>query len=155
MLRKTTKTLLAASLLTLSANASAQMNSETQPQSYAQIPAIGFPGTVAPQSAGGNGSAVLWAYVLADGSHLAGDGGLGLSTTTKLSTGVYSVVFRRDVHNNCSYLGGMSKQDFSTDHGFITVQELSGNSKGLYVTTDDQTGAAADRDFAVYVTCYQ
>ncbi len=154
MLKSIKTTIMAAGALALCASASAQVNSDSQPASSPQMASsIGFPGSVAPQASGGNGASILWAFVAADGTHTS-DGGQGLNTSAKISTGQYEVIFKRDIGSYCSYMGGMSKQASFTDHGHITVVKRGGNSKGVFVSTYDVAGAQADRDFAVFITCY-
>lgn len=134
--------MIAASALAFGANAAAQ--DDEQPP---------FKPSVAPQAAGAWGGTTMWAFINADGTH-ASDAGLGLKSSSNPSTGVYTVVFQR-VIGTCLYLPSIAQQSSGTTHGFINAVQLGVDNKGLYIETEDATGAPANRDFSVLVSCYK
>jgi len=141
MFQKLTMTL-AATALAFGATATAQ--DDKQPP---------YKPSVAPQAAGAWGGTTMWAFINADGTH-ASDAGLGLRSSTNPSTGVYTVIFQR-VIGTCMYVPSIAQQSSGTTHGFINAVQLAGDNKGLYIETADATGAAANLDFSVLVTCYK
>lgn len=113
--------------------------------------------SVAPQIAGGFGATNMWAFVRADGTHVA-TGGLGVVSSQLFGAGNgrYEVIFRRAIGNNCLYSVNIAGQNAGVyDAAIATVQQRSGNNKGLFVRTFDAAGAPIDHDFSVGVSCYR
>jgi hypothetical protein len=75
-------------------------------------------------------------------------------SATRLGTGAYEVVFRKDVRR-CAYLAtiGLSGSAGSSLPGEITVVGRSGNDRGVFVTTHSSGGASADLGFHLAVHC--
>jgi hypothetical protein len=73
-------------------------------------------------------------------------------SATRLGTGAYEVVFRKDVRK-CVYLGtiGLSGSAGSSLPGEITVVGRAGNDRGVFVTTHSSGGASADLGFNLAV----
>ena len=92
------------------------------------------------------------AVINADGSIARGFG--VKSVTHTAGAGSYIVIFNRNVRG-CSYnasigLGGASG---TSARGFITVVGAAVSVRGVFVTTDDITGAQAERGFHLLVSC--
>ena len=75
-------------------------------------------------------------------------------SATRLGTGAYEVVFRRDVRR-CAYVAtiGLSGSAGSSLPGEITVVGRAGNDRGVFVTTHSSGGASADLGFHLTVHC--
>src|SRR5688572_22705170 len=73
-------------------------------------------------------------------------------SATRLGTGVYEVVFRKDVRKG-AYLAtiGLSGAAGASLPGEITVVGRAGNDRGVFVTTHSSGGAAADLGFHLAV----
>jgi hypothetical protein len=73
-------------------------------------------------------------------------------SATRLGTGAYEVVFRKDVRKG-AYLAtiGLSGSAGSSLPGEITVVGRAGNDRGVFVTTHSSGGAAADLGFHLAV----
>jgi hypothetical protein len=95
---------------------------------------------------------VLWAVVNADGT-LARGLMMGPAPSTHLSTGNYEVIFSQNMAG-CAYAATIGNAATGTaPAGFITVAARAGNVNGVFVQTSDTTGALADRQFHLVVTC--
>lgn len=94
---------------------------------------------------------ILYAVVNANGTLARGHRAV---SATKLGTGQYEVVFRRDVRK-CAYIGtiGLSGNVGSSAPGEITVVGRFGNDRGVFVTTHSSGGAFADLGFHLAVVC--
>jgi hypothetical protein len=63
------------------------------------------------------------------------------------------VIFNRNVRN-CAYVATIGDQaDGQQPPGEITVATRNGNNNGVFVSTHDSAGVAADRDFHLIVIC--
>ena len=73
-------------------------------------------------------------------------------SATRLGTGAYEVVFRKDVRKG-AYLAtiGLSGAAGASLPGEITVVGRAGNDRGVFVTTHSSGGAAADLGFHLAV----
>ena len=93
----------------------------------------------------------VFAVVNANGSVLRGK---GLTSVTKLGTGIYDVRFGRSI-TTCSWVGTVGFGTFSGSTGpaMITITGRVGTNNGLFVTTFTGTGAAADLPFNADVIC--
>lgn len=78
----------------------------------------------------------------------------GFKSSTRDSTGVYTVKFNRNIRH-CLWQGTIGKGNFvgEADPGEIQITGRNGTKNGLYVTTFDSSGARADRPFLVLVVC--
>jgi hypothetical protein len=94
---------------------------------------------------------ILFAVVNANGTLARGHKAV---SATRLGTGAYEVVFRKDVRS-CAYLAtiGLSGSAGSSLPGEITVVGRSGNDRGVFVTTHSSGGAPADLGFHLAVHC--
>jgi hypothetical protein len=94
---------------------------------------------------------VLWAVVNSDGTLARGRGALDANL---LATGDYEVLFDRGV-TKCVYTGtiGLSGSFGEEAPGQITVAGRIDTTNGVYITTDDSTGASANRGFHLVVNC--
>jgi hypothetical protein len=94
---------------------------------------------------------ILFAVVNANGTLARGHKAV---SATRLGTGAYEVVFRKDVRS-CAYLAtiGLSGSAGSSLPGEITVVGRSGNDRGVFVTTHSSGGASADLGFHLAVHC--
>jgi hypothetical protein len=86
------------------------------------------------------------------GARIGVDGGLlngvGAVSSSKLATGVYTILFERNVRN-CIYAASSSNY-----HGYaMTVQEWDLATNGVYVATTSPAGSLADASFYVTVLC--
>jgi len=92
-----------------------------------------------------------WAVVDADGSFARGK---GVVSTANLGTGIYEVIFNKNVRG-CVYTAtiGLSGDSGVSDPGFITTVGRVTDLNGVFITTDDVTGASADLGFHLYVGC--
>ena len=75
-------------------------------------------------------------------------------SASRFSPGRYFVTFDRNVRA-CAYVAtiGLPGSAGSEQAGFITTVAANANVNAIGVTTDDTTGAAADRSFHVNVVC--
>jgi hypothetical protein len=78
----------------------------------------------------------------------------GPATCQTSGTGNYIIRFNRNVRN-CAYTAtiGLSGASGTEAPGFITVVGAAVDVKGVFVTTDDTTGASANRGFHLLVSC--
>jgi len=106
-----------------------------------------------PQTVGDLGMAIMSAVVNADGT-LARNA--GATSATAFGSGQYEVIFERDV-TACTYVAtiGLSATSGSSSPGFVTVVGRAGAPNGIFVTTDDATGASLNLGFHVIVFCNQ
>jgi hypothetical protein len=91
------------------------------------------------------------AVVRADGTPQRGR---GLVSSNKLSTGTYEVFFDRSIAK-CAWTGTVGIGDFSGSTGpaMITITGRVTGNNGLFVTTFDKDGVAADLPFLTSVIC--
>jgi len=106
-----------------------------------------------PNAAGGLGHTTLAAVVAADGTHVAGTGGLGLLSTSRLGTGDYEVIFKRNQDRCFPTASITDRAATATTHGFITVVRRACNDDGYFVETFSDTNVPADRAFSLIVFC--
>lgn len=103
--------------------------------------------------AGGSqfGAAQLYAVVLGDGTAVRG---AGVLSATRLSTGNYEVLFRRNI-TNCAWTGTVSQPNFGGSVGpsFLTMAGRSGTFTGVFLQTFNSSGALTDLPFQVQVIC--
>ena len=106
---------------------------------------------VAAQSDDDDDVTTVYAVVNANGTLARGHKAV---SATRLGTGTYEVVFRKDVRR-CAYLAtiGLSGSAGSSLPGEITVVGRSGNDRGVFVTTHSSGGASADLGFHLAVHC--
>jgi len=93
----------------------------------------------------------IYAVVNADGTLARG---FRAVSSQKLSTGQYEVIFNRGVRN-CAYVAtiGLSGAVGASSPGEITVVGRFDNERGVFVTTHNSAGAAADLGFHIAVHC--
>ena len=93
----------------------------------------------------------LYAVVDANGTLARGHKAV---SATRLGTGTYEVVFRKDVRR-CAYVAtiGLSGSAGASLPGEITVVGRSGNDRGVFLTTHSSGGASADLGFHLAVHC--
>jgi hypothetical protein len=91
----------------------------------------------------------LWAVVNADGSLARGS---GVTSTAKVGTGSYNVVFNQDV-GQCVYEATIGQPASGTATGDADVALLLGNTKGIYLETRNNTGTLADLPSHLLVVC--
>jgi hypothetical protein len=106
---------------------------------------------VAARSDDDGDAAILFAVVNANGTLARGHRAV---SSSRLGTGAYEVVFRKDVRR-CAYLAtiGLSGSAGSSLPGEITVVGRSGNDRAVFVTTHSSGGASADLGFHLAVHC--
>jgi hypothetical protein len=91
-----------------------------------------------------------WAVVNADGTLARKE---NAKSSTKLGTGTYEVIFNSAL-NHCSYQATPATADISGGPtGFIGLSPRSGNNRGVFISTRDTDGLAADLAFHLQVTC--
>ena len=92
-----------------------------------------------------------WAVVNADGTI---NRGKGVTFVETAGTGNYVVHFDKNVRA-CMYSGtiGLSGASGTESPGFITTVGAAIDVNGVFVTTDDISGASATRGFHLYVGC--
>jgi hypothetical protein len=91
----------------------------------------------------------LWAVLAADGSLARGS---GVTSTAKVTTGSYDVVFDRDV-DKCVYEATRGQPGSGTAPGDADVALLLGNTKGIYLETRNNTGTLTDLPSHLLVVC--
>src|SRR4051812_21914736 len=94
-------------------------------------------------------ASTMYAVVNSDGTLARGRRAV---SATRLGTGSYEVVFRKDVRN-CAFVGtiGLSGSLGASLPGEITVVGRAGNDRGVFVTTHSSGGASADLGFHLAV----
>ena len=94
---------------------------------------------------------LLWAVVDSDG-HLARDE--GARDAKRLEPGRYEVLFNQNVRN-CAYVAslGLSTSEGAATPGQISTAGRSGARNGVFVSTQDSSGALASRSFHLAVFC--
>ena len=102
-------------------------------------------------AAGSAAPARVYAVMNADGTLVRGK---SVASVLKIGTGVYDVRFNRNI-SSCSWLGTVGLGGFSgsSGPGIVTITGRAGTNNGLFVTTYDATGTAADLPFAADVIC--
>jgi hypothetical protein len=80
--------------------------------------------------------------------------GRGVVSSQSLGTGFYEVIFNRNV-TRCAYVAtvGSSATSGTEPTGEMTVVGRAGNVNGVFLTSTDSTGAAADRGFHLQILC--
>ena len=113
----------------------------------AQVPDI----NVAAERRDDDDAGTMFAVVNANGTLARGAKAV---SATRLGTGSYEVIFRKDVRK-CAYVAtiGLSGSAGSSLPGEITVVGRSGNDRGVFVTTHSSAGASADLGFHLAVLC--
>lgn len=93
-----------------------------------------------------------WAVIDANGAIARGKG--VTSVTHTAGAGSYIVFFDKNVRA-CLYDAtiGLSGASGTSSPGFITTVGAAAGETGVFVTTDDITGADAERGFHLYVGC--
>jgi hypothetical protein len=92
----------------------------------------------------------LWAVVSSDGSLGRKN---GASSSSRLATGEYQVVFGRNV-SGCAYNATIGSGDATEPPaGEVGVAQRAGNASAVSVVTRDSTGTKADRPFHLGVDC--
>ncbi len=109
----------------------------------------GAAGPAGPSGATGPPATALWAVVAANGSK-ARDG--HVTSSEKLATGQYVVVFDRDV-KSCAFVGSLGGTAAESVTGQISATRRSINANGVFVKTYDSAGTAADKSFHLAVFC--
>jgi hypothetical protein len=103
-------------------------------------------------SAGTATGMALWAVVNSDGVLIRGRGGAG-DPASRTSTGIYQVVFNRDVRA-CAYVATLGAVGIGgPPQGQISVTSLPANVNAVRVRTENDAGAVADRSFHLIVSC--
>src|SRR3954454_16530574 len=110
---------------------------------------VGPPGPQGPQGAqgpagprganGANGApgapgakaTALWAVLNANGTLSRGS---SVASVAKLGTGIYEVIFNRDI-TNCAYVGAISDTGFGAAFGFFSASKRGGKANGIFVET--------------------
>ncbi|HEY9826761.1 MAG TPA: hypothetical protein V6D19_15070 [Stenomitos sp.] len=80
--------------------------------------------------------------------------GRGVVSSQSLGTGLYEVIFNRDV-TTCSYVAtvGSSATSGTSPSGEMTVVGRFGNANGVFLTSKDSAGNAVNRGFHLQVLC--
>jgi hypothetical protein len=106
---------------------------------------------MAAESGDDDDASTMFAVVNSNGTLARGRNAV---SATRLGTGFYEVVFRKDVRK-CAYLGtiGLSGAAGASLPGEITVVGRAGNDRGVFVTTHSSGGASADLGFHLAVLC--
>jgi hypothetical protein len=113
------------------------------------------PNTVPSTTATGPGTSVSggdrFAVVRADGTTARGKGVL---SSLNVGPGSYEVIFNRNV-TRCAFLAtiGSAAASGTEPTGEVTTVRRVGTTNGVFLTTTDSTGAAADRGFHLLVAC--
>jgi hypothetical protein len=114
----------------------------------------GPPGPAGPKGDKGDSATPLFAVVdgrttpptLVRGAHAT-------SVETAEGTSNFRVFFDRNVQA-CAYVATIGQPGFLTEEpGFITTAAAAVNANAVFVTTDDTTGAGANRRFHLQVIC--
>ena len=97
------------------------------------------------------GVAEFFAVVLANGTLVRGGGAV---SSQRLNPGRYEVVFTRNVRN-CAYVGSIADAGFTAVplSGQIGVTGRDTVEAGVFIITYDSSGAPADRQFMLKVSC--
>src|SRR5687768_9877828 len=106
---------------------------------------------VATDSRDDDDESTMFAVVNANGTLARGRRAV---SATRLGTGAYEVVFRKDVRKG-AYLAtiGLSGSAGASLPGEITVVGRSGNDRGVFLTTHSSGGASAGLGFHLAVHC--
>ena len=93
-----------------------------------------------------------FAVVNSAGSLVRGSSSVISASNTGL-TGAYQVIFNKDV-SGCAYVATIGDTDSGTPlPGQIWVAGRSGNADGIFIDTQDSTGASSNRPFHLSVSC--
>jgi hypothetical protein len=103
----------------------------------------------APEVSDSSSGRTVFAVVNGDGTLARGG---GAASATKLGTGQYQVLFKRDV-NRGAFLAtiGLSADAGASPPGEIIVNLRVGTTNGIFVQTSNSTGAVEDRSFHLAV----
>jgi hypothetical protein len=108
------------------------------------------PAAVAAGSAAGLN---LWAVVNNDGLLVRGRGQAAGDPVGRTNTGIYHVIFNRDVRG-CAYLATLGNPGTGgPPAGEVSVASHPANVNAVRVRTANPNGAVADRPFQLAVTC--
>ena len=109
------------------------------------------PGAPEPKAADGTlGAAELFAVVTAAG---AISRGAGTVSSTKFGAGQYQVIFNRNV-TECVYVASVADLgNLIPPAGQIGVAPRAGSVNGVFIQTRNATGAPADLNFMLKVSC--
>jgi len=143
MKTKMTFGLCAAMMLLASASAFAGPNGSNPPPG-------GIPGE--PVNGGSAfGAAQLYAVINPDGTLSRG---AGLNTSSRISAGVYEVIFRRNIQY-CSWTGSVGQPGFSGSvaASHISVTGRAGTNNGVFVQTFNSANTATDTPFHIHILC--
>lgn len=93
----------------------------------------------------------LWAVVNADGTLARGTPG---TTTSKVGTGAYEVVFTLDVHN-AAFVAvlGLTGSSGTQPAGMVTTVGRAGNPNGVWLSTYNVSGTNTNQPFHLIVQC--
>ena len=95
----------------------------------------------------------LWAVVNADGVLVRAKGTGAGDPAARTATGVYHVIFNRDVRG-CAYLATLGHPSTGgPPPGQVSVASHATNVAAVRVRTENDAGAVADRAFHLLVTC--
>ncbi|HEY9823910.1 MAG TPA: hypothetical protein V6D19_00565 [Stenomitos sp.] len=79
--------------------------------------------------------------------------GNGVSSSTRLGTGIYQVIFTRNV-TACTYNATVGQPGNGSTDGFAMTAARAGNVNGVFIDTRDAlTGNRNDRSFHLLVSC--
>jgi hypothetical protein len=103
----------------------------------------------APRAGDSESKKTAFAVVNGDGTLARG---AGAASSTKLSTGQYQVLFKKDV-NKGAFLAtiGLSADAGVSPPGEIVVNQRAGTTNGVFVQTSNSSGAPEDRSFHLAV----
>ena len=125
---------------------------------FATSASAGPAGNNAPTTGGGASAtattpARVFAVVKADGTRARGR---AVASTSHIDTGVYQVIFRRNI-TTCAWTGtvgfGQTPFNGSTGPAMNSVDGRSGTNNGVVVATFACTGIPTDLPFSVVVVC--
>lgn len=95
--------------------------------------------------------------ILADGSFATSRNrdSIGVRSATRLGTGIYEVLFSNNrLHRDCFWTGSTADRDpSSVPTGVLGLDARIGTNNGVFVSTYDVNGTAADRPFILTVLC--
>jgi hypothetical protein len=97
----------------------------------------------------GQNATALWAVVNANGTIARGSGTV---SATNLGTGVYQVVFNRDI-TNCAFVGSLGDAGGGVVLGFFSAVRRSSVPAGIFVETATTAGTVTNLPFHVAIFC--
>jgi hypothetical protein len=110
------------------------------------------PGKVLDFSLSNEDVGVLFAEVRSDAILASSSGAVTVQRVGGIGTGNYSVRFGRAV-NNCAAVATIGSASTTRTSGQINVADRVGDSRAVFVDTNDDAGKAADRPFRLVVVC--